>query len=121
MTNREFFTAISNNESLSDELRTFATEAIAKLDKRNEDRKGKVSSKKSEFNEPIKQAILEKMEPNTAYTAAVVWTEFGLDLGDKNSVQFVSRMLQELKDEGKVIQSEVSVKGKGKQKGYTLV
>ena len=118
MTNREFYQAIVNG-TVTPEVQEFATQAIKKLNDRNEARKGKTSNKKAEVNDPIKQAIIERMEAGTAYTASVVFAEFGLE-GAK-SVQHISRLLQELRDEGKVTQSDVSVKGKGKQKGYTLV
>ena len=45
MTNREFYTAIAANETLTAEIRDHATELIAKLDATAEKRKGKVSAK----------------------------------------------------------------------------
>ena len=44
MTNREFYTAIAANETLTEEIRNHATEQIAKLDATAEKRKGKVSA-----------------------------------------------------------------------------
>ena len=57
MTNREFYTAIVNS-NVSDELKAFATDAIAKLDARNAKRSSK-PSKKSLENAPIKNSIAE--------------------------------------------------------------
>lgn len=57
MTNREFYQAVIN-EVANDELKTFAQDAIAKLDKRNENRSNK-PSKTQIANEPIKKAITE--------------------------------------------------------------
>lgn len=43
MTNREFFTAIANNEEIDSTLRSFAENAIAKLDKSNASKASKPS------------------------------------------------------------------------------
>ena len=55
MTNREFFNAVIANE-ITEEVIAKAHEEVAKLDKRNADRKDK-PSKKSVENEPIKAKI----------------------------------------------------------------
>lgn len=57
MTNREFYQAVIN-EVANEELKAFAQDAIAKLDKRNENRSNK-PSKTQIANEPIKKVIAE--------------------------------------------------------------
>ena len=108
MTNREFYTAIVNS-NVSDELKTFATDAIAKLDARNAKRASK-PSKKSLENEPIKAKILEVLstEPKVASEVAEL---VGI------STQKASALLRQI--EGLEV-SEVKVPKKGKMKGYAL-
>ena len=66
MTNREFFTAIVNSD-LNDELKAFATDAIAKLDARNAKR-ASTPSKTQKENAPLieKIASLLTSEPKLA-------------------------------------------------------
>ena len=54
MTNREFYTAIVNSD-LNDEMKAFATDAIAKLDARNAKRASTPSKTQKE-----KAALIEK-------------------------------------------------------------
>ena len=58
MTKREFFTQVAENENVTAHIRTFAQEAIDKIDKANAKRASK-PSKTAEANEPIKAQILE--------------------------------------------------------------
>ena len=66
MTNREFFTAIVNSD-LNDEMKAFATDAIAKLDARNAKR-ASTPSKTQKENAPLieKIASLLTSEPKLA-------------------------------------------------------
>ena len=59
MTIREFYKAVAVS-NVSDEIKTFATEALAKMDEKNEKRRN-TPSKAQIANEPIKQAILEAL------------------------------------------------------------
>ena len=106
MTQREFFTAIVNSD-LNDELKTFATESIAKLDARNAKR-ASTPSKTQKENAPLieKIASLLTSEPKLASTLA---TEMGI------STQKASALVKKV--EG-VSVCDVKVKGKGTQKGY---
>lgn len=109
MTNREFFTAIVNSD-LNDELKAFATDAIAKLDKRNAKRASK-PSKTQIANEPIIKAIAELLtsEPMRAS-----------EIAEKCGITTPKASALVKKVEG--VQSvDVKVKGKGTQKGYFLV
>ena len=111
MTQREFFTAVINNQmngtEISDEMVAFAKEAIEKLDARNAKR-ASTPSKTQKENAPLIEKIgsLLTSEPKLASTLA---TEMGI------STQTVSALVTKV--EG-VSVTDVKVKGKGTQKGY---
>ena len=111
MTYREMLTAIVNGE-INDEVVEKATERLSKLDEDNEKRKNRVSKKAAE-NEPIKAAILAVLgeEPKTA-------TEIGGEV--EISTQKASALLRQLVEAGVAVKTDVKVKGKGTQKGYTV-
>ena len=111
MTNREFYTAIVNS-NVSDELKTFATDAIAKLDARNAKRSSK-PSKKSLENEPIKVSIREFLADGSHLASEIAK---GLDL----SVSKVSALCRQMVGDGVLTVEDVKVKGKGTQKCYSL-
>ena len=106
MTNREFYTAIVNS-NLNDEMKAFATDAIAKLDARNAKR-ASTPSKTQKENAPLieKIATLLTSEPKLASELA---KEMGL------SPQKVTPLVKAV--EG-VSVCDIKVKGKGTQKGY---
>ncbi len=108
MTQREFFTAIVNSE-VSEELKAFATEAIAKLDARNAKRSS-TPSKAQIANEPIVKAIRDILtdEPMLASKIAELC---GI------SVNKASALAKKV-DGVQIV--DVKVKGKGTQKGYFL-
>lgn len=112
MTNREFFTAIVNS-NVSDELKTFATEAIAKLDARNAKRASK-PSKKSLENEPIKESIANLLVDGDARLASEIASSLEL------SVSKVSALCRQMVTDGVLHVEDVKVKGKGTQKSYSL-
>ena len=113
MTNREFFTAIVNasdvepTETQWEELKAFATEAIAKLDARNAKR-ANTPSKTQKENAPLieKIASLLTSEPKLA-------SELAKEM--EISTQKASALVKKV--EG-VSVCDVKVKGKGTQKGY---
>jgi len=111
MTKREFYTAIANDESLSDELRAYASAAIQKLDETNAKRAAK-PSKASIENGPLVDQIVEMLtdEPKTASDLAEP-----MELG----VHKVSSLLQRAVKEGRAISCDVKIPSKGTQKGYT--
>lgn len=113
MTNREFFEEIAKDERLAKEIRNHATEAIAKLDKRNADRQAKPSKTALE-NAPIKIAILEYLVGKSEEVASVIAENVGI------STSKASALCGQLVAEEKVIATWVKIKGKGKVKGYTL-
>ena len=112
MTNREFYTAIVNS-NVSDELKTFATDAIAKLDARNAKRSSK-PSKKSLENEPIKESISNLLVDGDARLASEIASSLEL------SVSKVSALCRQMVADGVLHVEDVKVKGKGTQKSYSL-
>ena len=122
MTNREFYTAISANETLSEEIRNHATEQIAKLDATAEKRKGKVSAKdqeKRDENAAMAKHIAETIlgtEAKTATDVAAALTEI---LGEEVKVQKASYLCRLAVDLGLATQTEVKIPKKGTQKAYT--
>ena len=108
MTNREFYTAVIA-DTQNEELKAFATEAIAKLDERNAKRASKPSAKQKE-NEPIVKAISEVLtdEPMLASKIAELC---------EISTQKASALVKKVEGVQSV---DVKVKGKGTQKGYFL-
>ena len=108
MTQRDFYTAVIN-ANLNEEMTSFATEAIAKLDARNAKRAER-PSKTQIANAPIIEAISRVLtdEPMLASKIAELC---GISTAKASALA--------KKVEGvKVV--DVKVKGKGTQKGYFL-
>ena len=124
MTNREFYTAIAANETLTDEIRTHATELIAKLDATAEKRKGKVSAKdqaKRDENAALATQIATEILGTEAKTATDVATALTEILGEEVKVQKASYLCRLAVDLGLATQTEVKIPKKGTQKAYTVV
>ena len=120
MTNREFYNAIAMNETLSDEIRAFATEAIGKLDITNEKRKAASAVKaaeKQELKAPVRNALFAALsdEPKTATElVAAIASDFEVKTAS------VPSLMKPFVDNGSVLKVDVKVKGKGTQRGYVL-
>jgi DNA-binding transcriptional regulator GbsR (MarR family) len=108
MTNREMLTAIVNGE-LNEEVIEKAKEEIAKLDARNANRKNKPSKTQIE-NAPIIEKIAELLT-DTPMRASEIADALGISTPKASALA--------KKVEGVVI-TDVKVKGKGVQKGYSL-
>ena len=107
MTNREFYTAISNGE-MNDELMAKATELIEKMNETNAKRAQKVLEKKQASEDEkasIRKALLDMMGD-------------GLDI----KVASVPSLLKPFVLDGTVEKVDVKVEGKkGPQRGYIKV
>lgn len=124
MTNREFYTAISANEALPQDIRDHATAAIAKLDATAEARKGKVSAKeqaKRDENAKLAAHIVEAFLGSEAKTATDVATAMTAETGEEVKVQKASYLCRLAVDLGLANQTEVKIPKKGTQKAYTAV
>ena len=106
MTQREFYNAVITSVD-NDELKDFATSALAKLDERNAKRASK-PSKTQIANEPIIKAIANLLtsEPMLASEIASA-----LEISTPKASALAKKV------EG-VSVCDVKVKGKGTQKGY---
>lgn len=113
MTEREMLNAVVNG-TITEEVIAKANERIKALDDRNAKRKS-TPSKTTLENIEVKKSILAFLEGKDF----VLGTEIADELGHtKNKISSLcSRMVKEDKT---LIESEVSVKGKGKRKAYKL-
>ena len=118
MTNREFYTAISNGE-MNDELMAKATELIEKMNETNAKRAQKVLEKKQAAEDekaPIREALLNAMS-DEGMTASQLIEAAGLT--DEVKVASVPSLLKPFVLDGTVEKVDVKVEGKkGPQRGY---
>ena len=108
MTQRDFYNAVIATVD-NDELKAFATDAIAKLDERNAKRASK-PSKTQIANEPIIKAITEVLTSDPMLASKIA------ELCEI-STQKASALVKKVDGVQSV---DVKVKGKGTQKGYFL-
>lgn len=117
MTMRKYHEAVLAIPGCPADVAEKARAEIAKLDATNAKRTEKAKEKAAE-NEPIKVAIYEYLVANGTKTTAEIAKGVEV-LG--NSAPKASAMCRQMVDEGRLTSSEMSVKGKGKQKAYTAV
>lgn len=113
MTEREFLTAVLAIADLPENLATYATEGIAKLDARNDKRKN-TQTKAQKENEGVMTAIVRHLTANGADVASGIGTALGI------STQKASALCKLLVDGGQLTVADVKVKGKGTVKQYTV-
>ena len=114
MTNREFYVAVINGE-MNDEIVAKAHEEIAKLDRRNANRKGKTSKRTLE-NVAVKNAIVEYLKGVDERKSA---TEIGYNVDI--STNKASSLCVQLRKEG-IVDADTIKNAKGnKVKGYAIV
>ena len=118
MTNREFYTAISNGE-MNDELMAKAAELLEKMNEANAKRAQKVLEKKQAAEDekaPIREALLNAMG-DEGMTASQLIEAAGLT--DEVKVASVPSLLKPFVVDGTVEKVDVKVEGKkGPQRGY---
>ena len=115
MTNREFFTAITNG-ALTEDVVAHAQAALEKMDETNEKRKNKVSPKEAEKQAEmaaLRESIFAVIT-NDPQTEADIAAQVGVT-GAKARAQ-----LRKLVAEGKVVSADIKVPKKGTCKGYSL-
>lgn len=119
MTNREFYTAISNGE-MNDELMAKATELIEKMNETNAKRAQKVLEKKQAAEvekAPFRKALLDVMG-DEGMTASQLIEATGLGI----TVASVHSLLKPFVLDGTVEKVDVKVEGKkSAQRGYIKV
>lgn len=116
ITLRQLFTAVIEG-NITPAMQDKARAEIAKLDATNAKRAEKAAEKAKE-NLPIKQAIFEYLVANGTKTTAEIAREVEVLEG---STPKASAMCRQMVEGGRLTVSDVSVKGKGKQKAYTAV
>jgi predicted transcriptional regulator len=114
MTEREFFTKVLATEGLAEDLKSYATEGIAKLDARNDKRKN-TQTKAQKENAETMVVILDTIKANGKMVASEIATALNI------STQKASALCKLLVNEGKLAVGEVKVKNKGAIKQYSLV
>lgn len=113
MTNREFYNAIANG-TMNDEIKTYAENAIVKMDERNAKRSSQPSKTAIE-NEPIKEKIMEFITQQNDFCIASTIAE-ALEI----STQKVSSLCRQLVADRKLTEREVKIPKQGKRKAYGL-
>lgn len=113
ITLRQLFTAVVEG-NITPAMQEKAKAEIAKQDATNAKRAEKAKAKAAE-NLPLKNTIFEFLVANGTKTTA----EIAVGVGE--STPKASAMCRQMVEEGRLTASEVSVKGKGKQKAYTAV
>lgn len=111
-TSREVLSLIAkgiNNE----ETMAWASEMIVKMDEKNAKRKN-TESKEQKENKVLMAKILENLSAGTATPASLLGTALGV------STQKASALCTLLVKSGKVVVTDIKVKGKGSVKGYLL-
>lgn len=111
-TSREVLSLIAkgiNNE----ETMEWASEMIVKMDEKNAKRKN-TESKEQKENKVLMAKILENLSVGTATPASLIGTALGV------STQKASALCTLLAKSGKVVVTDIKVKGKGSVKGYLL-
>lgn len=116
ITMRQYHEAVISG-NITDGIIAKARAEIAKLDATNAKRAEKAAEKAKE-NLPIKQAIFDFLVANgTKFTVEIAK---GVEVLE-GSTPKASAMCRQMVEEGRLTVSDVSVKGKGKQKAYTAV
>lgn len=117
MTNREFYTNISNG-IVNDEVIAHAKAAIEKMDTANANRKSK-PSKTAKENEPIKASIVELLTTNGAMVASAIGTALTtpeLEI----STSKVSALCRQLVEAKVLSVEDVKIPKKGTVKQYSI-
>lgn len=119
MTYREFLSTIING-SLTDEVIDFAKTKRDALDNGNARRAKKTAEKRNKENAPLISAIKEFLadHPKTlSVDLAVAMTEV---FGEVISTSKITGVCGVLRKDGVLTSEDIAVKGKGKQKGWSL-
>ena len=85
----------------------------AELEKRKERQAEKRAEKEKEYDEVIATIVDTILSEDTAMTASEIGEALGVN------VQKASALMRKVVDRGLAVKSDVKVKGKGTQKGYT--
>ena len=113
MTEREFLNKVLATEGITEEMKSYATEGIAKLDARNDKRKNTQTKAQKENAETMK-SIVATLTEKGKMVASEIATALGI------STQKASALCKLLVNDGTLTVGEVKVKNKGAVKQYSL-
>lgn len=113
MNERTYLNSVLALANLSEEMREETLARIAKIDAKNEKRKG-VQTKTQKENEPIAQAIVEALADGQKLSVELA-TAVGCSVNKVNGIAL------NLVNEGRLAKTKVKVKGKGDMTAYSLV
>ena len=113
MTEREFLTNVLAIDGITDEMKGYATEGIAKLDARNDKRKNTLTKAQKENVETMK-SIVATITANGKMVASEIGAALGI------TTQKASALCKLLVTDGTLTVADVKVKGKGAVKQYSL-
>ena len=112
MTQREFLNKVIATPNIAEDVKTEAENLIAKLDTKNEQRKGKQTKTQKE-NEPIAQAIVEALA-NGSMLGVDLAATIGQTVNKTNGIALT------LVNSGVLVKTKTKVKGKGEMTTYAL-
>ena len=113
MTQREFLNKVIATPNIAEDIKAEAEALIAKLDNKNEQRKGK-QTKVQKGNEPIAKAIVEYLTDKGEVLGVDIATALSLSTSKLNGVA------GNLWKEGVLVKGKAKVKGKGEMTTYAL-
>lgn len=113
MTQREFLNKVIATPNIAEDIKAEAEALIAKLDTKNEQRKGKQTKVQKE-NEPIAKAIVEYLTDKGAVLGVDIATALNLSTSKLNGVAGT------LWKEGVLVKGKAKIKGKGEMTTYAL-
>lgn len=119
MTMRDFLTYVAELENVRADIKEKATKEIAKLDKKNAERVGKMSKadkEKAIANDNVKSAIMGLYAENDK----LVLVASEIASRTEISTQKASALCRQLVTDNKLAVKDVKVKGKGTMKAYYL-
>ena len=118
ITLRQYHEAVISG-NITDDVIAKARAEIAKLDATNAKRAEKAAEKAKE-NDPIKNAIYNLLVEKGAMVASAIAMELTTPEAEITTSK-ASSMCRQMVEENRLSASDVSVKGKGKQKAYTAI
>ena len=119
MTYREFLSTIIETAT-SDEVITFAKSRLEALDNSNAKRAEKTAEKRNKENAPLIAAIKEYLVEHPKTLSVDLAAAMTGVFGEVISTSKITGVCGVLRKEGVLISEDIAVKGKGKQKGWSL-
>lgn len=113
MTQRDFLNKVIATPNIAEDIKAEAEALIAKLDNKNEQRKGKLTKTQKE-NEPIAKAIVEYLTDKGEVLGVDIAAALNLTVNKVNGIAGT------LVNSGVLVKGKTKVKGKGEMTTYAL-